>query len=95
MREVKDPKDPALKLLCEHGFASDKRKMVYDGMPVLIKEDENNQKVIFGYNPENGEWWISEDYLDIVMVSILLVDLNQYQKERRVYYGNSSNNNSR
>ena len=70
-----EAKAPALKLLCEHGFIEDKRKMNYDGMPVIIMEDDS-QKVIFGCNPENGEWWIQEDYLDLVMTSLLLAQVN-------------------
>jgi hypothetical protein len=70
-------KEKALKLLYEHGFSGDKRKkkLDYKGMPVIIKEDES-QKVIFGCNPENGEWWIQDDYLDLVMTSLLLAQVN-------------------
>ena len=77
MREVKDP---ALKLLCKHGFSGDKKKLDYNGMPVIIKEDDS-QKVIFGCNPENWEWWISDDYLDLVMTSILLAQVNNVVPE--------------
>ena len=51
---MSEAKDSALKLLCKHGFSGDKKKLDYNGMPVIIKEDDN-QKVIFGCNPENGE----------------------------------------
>lgn len=70
MGEAKAPKDPVLKLLWEHGCTGAKRKKNYDGMLILMKE-QDTQKVVFAHNLK-GEWWISEDYLTMEKVKLLL-----------------------
>lgn len=79
MGEAKAPKDPVLKLLWERGFTGAKRKMNYDNMLFLMTEPDG-QKVVFAHNLK-GQWWISEDYLTMEKIQLLLKGMISHSPE--------------